>query len=141
MQLNRTIIISSEDNSIAKELFKNLVQEEDVILMVILGNDEKAKKAVKYADARARVEIQGFQRKVAWVLNKTFFKEELYPEVSLDKGESDFSIEKIDEIVAFSVSLSDTIKDVIKTNEKIDFSRIELAFLEAGIQKSLEPSK
>lgn len=136
MQLNRTIIISSEDSSIAKELYKNLVQEEDVILMVVLGNDEKAKKAAKYADARARVEIQGFKRKVAWVLNKTFFKEELYPEVSLDKGESDFSIEKTDEIVAFSVSLSDTIKDVIMVNEKIDFSRIELAFLEAGIQKS-----
>ena len=124
MKLERTIIIPSEDITIAIDLFKSLVYEEDVLLLVVLGNDKNAREAVKRADLRAQAELEGFKRKVAWVLSKDLFKATLFKEVDFFVENPNFSLERIDEIVVLSISPDDAIKDVIKTDEKIGFLRV-----------------
>ena len=50
----------------------------------------------------------------------------------LKPGAADLSGEDMNKVVAFSVSLDNTVMDIVRTDEEINFLRMEMAFLEAG---------
>jgi hypothetical protein len=131
MQLQQTTTISGGDSA-AKQELATALKEEDVLLVVVLGNDEKAEQAVEAADVRAEVTIQGFDRKVLWVQEKSVFTDVFSEDADISAGDSDFTVEGIDSIVAVSISKDKVIKDVVKDTDTIDFFRMETAFLEAG---------
>lgn len=129
MTLERTTIIPTEDQQQAQELFKNAIDEEDKLVMVVIGDDETAEKVVKEADRVADVVIAGFGRKVVWIKNKMFLEEKIK---ALKAGAVDISNEDLSGIVAFSLSLDKTVMYIIRTtDDDIEF-RVERAFLAAG---------
>lgn len=124
MQLDRTIIIPTDDANLAISLLKSLIYDEDCILAIVLGDSEESKSAVVKADKRAEVVMAGFARKVAWVRNPAIVQQ------VLDKMQPGLSGGGI---IAVSVSLANKVADTIRSGEPIDFFRIEQLFLKAGI--------
>jgi hypothetical protein len=132
MQLKKTTSISA-GGSEAKQECAAALNEKDILLVVVLGSDEKAEQAVEAADIRAETTVQGFQRKVLWIKEKTVFTDVFSGDADISVGDSDFAVDNINEIVALSISLDKTIKDVILETDIIDNFRMEEAFLKAGI--------
>ena len=129
MTLDRTIIIPSDDSQLAQKLFRALVYDEDVLVVVVLGDDDTSAQAVKCADRRAKVVIGGFERKVAWIRDRAILADEIK---QLQAGTVDSSKEDLTKVVAFSISLKNTVMDVVRMGDDINFLQMEMAFLEAG---------
>lgn len=129
MKLDKTVIIPTTDIALAKTLFNSLIYEEDVLVVVVLGEDDKSTTAVQFADKRAKAVVAGFERKVAWIRNRDILKSEIN---KIEAGIKDISQEDLLKVVAFSVSLSNKIADIIYTEDIIDFVRLDRAFLKAG---------
>jgi len=129
MQLDRTTILPSDNPLLAKELFTSLMQEQDVLTIIILGNDAISRNAVQCADVRAQSSPGGFERKVAWMLSKDMF-DDLKGLIS----DGTVIVNNIDttQTCGIAVSLTDQAMDVIKITDTIDFIRMEKAFLKAG---------
>lgn len=134
MELNRTIIIPTDDKSLAQQLFKSVVYDEDVLVAVVLGNGEQKKQIVKWADKRAQVVVQGFGRKVVWIRNVSILEDEIrkIPLESVDAKEKMSPAVDLNTISLFSISLANTVMDVIKNDEEINILRIDMAFVCAG---------
>lgn len=129
MTLERTVIIPAENQELAQRLFKTIIYDEDVLVVVVLGNDPISEQAVKCADKRAKVVVQGFERKVAWIQDRDTLANKIR---QLKPGQADISKEDLAGVVAFSVSLGNTVMDIVRVNEEINFLRMDIAFLEAG---------
>lgn len=129
MQLDRTLVLPVDDPALAHSLFSHAVQEEDILLLVVLGTDPMAEEAVRYADRRARVVVQGRERKVAWVRDPDALMDAFE---DLSPGRVDLDKEDLSGVLAFALSLDDAVMDVIRYDEKLDFVRVERAFLFAG---------
>lgn len=129
MKLDHTVIMPTKNRSLAQALFNSLIYEEDVLVMVVLGEDEIATLAVKYADKRANAVVAGFERKVAWIRDRNILKKEIK---ALPAGSQDISKENLSNVIAFSVSLSNKVAEIIHTGETIDYVSIDHAFLKAG---------
>ncbi len=129
MKLDRTVIIPTTDHSLAQKLFKSLIYDEDVLVVVVLGEDEDSTSAVQYADKRAKAVVAGYERKVAWIRNRNILETEIK---QIAAGKKDISKEDLTKVIAFSVSLNNKVADIIYTGEIIDYVRIDYAFLKAG---------
>lgn len=132
MKLNHTLIIPTDDKILAQKMFESLIYDEDFLLVIVLGDDDIAQKAVKYADSRARISIAGYERKVVWIRNREILSKEIK---ALNDGLASLPKDNLERVVAFSVSFSDTVMDVILSSETIDFLRLDLAFNKAGVKK------
>jgi hypothetical protein len=128
MELNKTIIIPTDSKQLARELFNSVVYEEDTLVLVVLGEDEKATKAVKGADRMAQIVIQGYKRKVIWIRDRAVLADEIK---ALKPGDADISQTDLKNVVGFSVSLAETVMDIIGTDADINILRMEMAFLNA----------
>jgi len=129
MKLERTVVIPTDDPDLARELFQNLVYKEAILLVVVLGKTDKAKRAVECADQCADAVIAGFKRKVVWIREPDILSNEL---ASLKPGRQNLADTELDRVVAFSVSLADSVMDIVTMDDTIDFVRMEMAFLKAG---------
>lgn len=129
MTLDRTIIIPGDNVALARKLFNSVVYKEDVLVVVVLGDGAKALQAVQSADKRAKVVVAGFERKVVWIRSRDTLKKEI---AALKAGAADLSKEEMGKVLAFSISLNNTVMDVVHTNEEPNFLRMEQAFLKAG---------
>jgi hypothetical protein len=129
MTLDRTIIIPGDNVALARKLFDAIVYKEDVLVVVVLGEGSKAMQAVQSADKRAKVVVAGFERKVAWIRNRDILKKEI---AALKPGAADLSKEDMSKVLAFSISLDNTVMHIVHTNDEPNFLRMERAFLEAG---------
>lgn len=129
MILNNTIILPSDNKFLTRDLFQSLMQEQDVITILIFGNDEKSKKAVISADARANVAPGGFSRKAAWLLDRAMF-----PVIAEFINDGDIAVDQIDpeETLALGISLTDLAMCLIPVSENPDFIKMEKIFLEAS---------
>ena len=132
MQLDRTVIFPTDNLLLARLLYQSLVHEEAVLVLFVLGEDELALKTVSLADKLARIEILEFNRKVAWCRDRNIFTEEFS---KLTAGKADLTGEDLDQVVAFSLSLSDAVMDIVRRDEIIDFVRIDDAFFRAGMRE------
>jgi hypothetical protein len=129
MKLDHTIIVPSDNYSLAKKLLNSLIYEEDVLVVIVMGEDELSNNAVKCADKRAQAVVAGFARKVAWIRSRTILEKEIK---QITAGKKDISKENLSNVVAFSVSIGNKVADIVYTKDEISFSRMEIAFLEAG---------
>ena len=126
MELNNTIIIPTDNKELAQQLFKSAIYDEDVLVMVVLGEDENAKGVVKKADKLAQLVTQGRKRKVIWIRKPDVLKDEIQA-VKIGEGK-DFTSEDVLNAVAFSISLADEVADIIKQDEYISFIRVDVSF-------------
>lgn len=134
MNLNRTIIIPTDDRSLAQRLFNSAVYDEDVLVVVVLGEGPQKEQIVKWADKRAQVVIQSFGRKVIWIRDLTILEDEIrkLPLESEDAKDKMGANVDLNTIALFSISLANTVMDVVKDDEEINILRIDMAFIFAG---------
>ena len=129
MELEKTTIIPMEDQQQAQELFKNAIAGENVLVMVVLGDDDAANRVVKEADRTAKEGVQMGERKVIWIKDKTFLEEEIK---ALNAGAVDISDEDLTGIVAFSISRAKNVMCIIRNTDDVLELRVGSCFLEAG---------
>lgn len=134
MKLDRTIIIPTDDKSLAKRLFKSAVYDEDVLVAVVIGDGPQKEQIVKWADKRAQVVVQGFGRKVIWIRDVSILEDEIRKLTleSEDAKEKMGTAVDLNKIALFSISLANTVMDVIKDDEEMNILRIDMAFVFAG---------
>jgi aminoglycoside N3'-acetyltransferase len=130
MQLERTVIIPTTNADLAVQLFKNVIYNEDVLVLVVLGEDADSTTAVQYADKRAKAVVQGFERKVCWVRNVSTVENEVR---KLKPGSADIAHENLSNVLAFSVTLDNKVAAVLHRGDEISYAAMEKAFLKAGI--------
>ena len=130
MQLDNTVIIPSDDADLAQKLFDSLVYQEDCLLVVILGDTDESKQAVTFADKRANVVVEGFTRKVAWVRDINSLSSRI---TAIKDGNGSLTGKDLSQVLGFSVSLANTVADVMNISEEITFLRLEQLFLSAGL--------
>lgn len=126
MELNNTIIIPTDNKELAQQLFKSVIYDEDVLVLVVLGEDENVTDVVKKADKLAQLVTQGRKRKVIWIRKPDILKDEI-KSVNIGGG-TNFTSEDVLNAVAFSISLGDEIMDIIKRGEYISFIRVDVSF-------------
>ena len=129
MELNKTIIIPSDDSILAQQLFNSAIYDEDVLVLAIIGGDEKAIDIVRKADKLAQLVTQDRKRKVLWIRDKEIIRKEIEA-LKIGQGRNFFK-KDIMEALAFSVSLGDEVMDIIRQNEYISFIRIDTCFSRA----------
>lgn len=129
MELNNTIIMPTDNDDLAQQLFKSVVYDEDVLVLVVLGEDEKATGVVKKADKLAQMVTQGRKRKVIWIRKPDVLKDEIQA-VKVGEGK-DFTAEDVLKALAFSISLGDEVMDIIKQDDYTSFIRIDTCFSRA----------
>lgn len=130
MELNNTIILPGDNDTLSKQLLTSLIQKEDVVTVIIFGSDAKAEDAVQKADFRAGQVISGISRKVAWMQNPsllTFLKTIIAPSSAPDPSGIDLT-----QYIGISISMTAILKDVIPIDPVPDFMRMEIAFLQAS---------
>lgn len=130
MQLDKTVIIPTTNNELAKKLFDSLIYEEDVIVVVILGENDISINAVQLADKKAKPVVNGFSRKVCWVRDVNSVLTEIN---KLKPGFADLSKEDLSKVIAFSISLDNKVAMVLHNDEEIDYTSIEQMYLKAGV--------
>lgn len=133
MKLDRTVILPTDDAALAQGLFNHLIDDEDCLVVVVIGDDDLARRVVRLADARARAVIAGFERKVLWARDAALVMEEIQ---RLKEGKAKLPSTWAKTVIAFSVSLADAVMDVIKRKDpSINFVRLERAFANAGVSQ------
>lgn len=128
VDLSRTIILPLDDKHLAAHILQKLL-DEDVHLLIVLGDDDLSNIAIKCANKRAQVVVAGFERKVCWIRGRTILEKEIK---QIATGRKNISNENLSNVVAFSVSLDHKVADIVYTNDEINFLRMETAFLKAG---------
>lgn len=129
MELNNTIIIPTDNKTLAQQLFKSVIYDEDVLVLGVLGEDVKATEVVKKADKLANLITQGRKRKVIWIRKPDILKDEIKT-VKIGAGK-DFTPEDVLKSLAFSISLGDEVMDIIKKGDYISFIRVDTCFSRA----------
>ncbi len=137
MELINTIILPSDDQSLSKDIFTHYVHNEARVLLVVLGKDDEAKALVE--KAAKLTGSAGGPRVVIWARKPTQIDEEtaelthgpsVLAAVPPDDDRSELG--KFDpKVRAFALSLDDEIRDVIKTDEPVNFLRAFTAFAKA----------
>jgi hypothetical protein len=113
MHLEKTTILPTDDDDLARRMFRHEVFEEPVVLVVVHGTDEAAEKTVQRAD---RLAGQAFEpRRVIWARKP----KAIWPIVKvlgvkhLGAGQA----AKLQTCQAFSISLGDDVCDLVAANE------------------------
>ena len=129
MQLDHTIIFPSNDIALAKKIFSHLIFDEDVIVAIVLGNDELSQKVVQIVDKRAKPVVNGFARKVGWVIDRNILQKEIK---KLKAGTADISKEDLNKVMVFFVTLDNKVCKILRKEDEIDFLSVDMGFLAAG---------
>lgn len=124
MMLRKTTIIPTDDQALALRLMNQLIFEEAHVLMVVLGSDAVAEKTVERADKLSGA--PGEPRWVAWVRNPELVKGLLD---QLKVGGSRRAAMK--NAIACSLSLTDTVCDIVPRLPEPDLFRLMMAFKKA----------
>jgi hypothetical protein len=125
MEFYKTTILPTDDSSLALRIFNELIFEEPLVLFVVLGKGSNAetlvRRAAKFAGAKEE------PRWIVWARNP----DDIQKAIEKLNGEQSL-VGAIGSARAFSLSLSDTVKDVIRGDEpEPDFVRIFKAFAKA----------
>lgn len=131
MQLNNTIILPAGNQNSAKSLLSSLLAKDDILTVVVFGNDSLAAKVVEEADIRAEGNVAGIARKVAWMQDPGLIP---FLNTLINDGPS-FEVSNIDtnSQIGIALSMNNILMDVIPRNPEPDYIRMELAFINSGI--------
>lgn len=129
MTLNNTTILPTDDPAASQNILTTLLNQGDVLIVVIFGNDINAQNAVKIADFKAKSVIAGITRRVIWMQDKCMLnlltpllKPGLIPSSFIDLGK----------YIGVAISMADILMFLIKSNPPPDAITMEHAFIEAG---------
>jgi hypothetical protein len=126
VELRKTTILPTDDPALARRMFTHAVFDEVEILLVALGTGEEIERLVARAD-----KLAGKPEDLRWVIWARQ-PSDLAVEIANLKGEK-VDLEKAR---AFSLSLTDTVRDVISTAEpEPDLVRIFEAYAEAEAEE------
>lgn len=134
--LKNTTVITA-DEAEALKLFSSAITEENVLTVVVLGNDDKRKNLVERADTRAGIDILGYKGRVIWIHDPTVLNNEikmLKPGKDKDGNVIDISNVDLTEVVAFSVSRNKTVKCIIRDTDLIDAFTPNVLFSNASLK-------
>ena len=129
MDLNNTTVLPSDKPDEAEQLFKSLMAEQDVVCLIVFGNDATAEQAIQSANLRAAVAPAGFKRRAVWMADTNQWS-------NLKRYVKNGAI-KVDEVdpdnlIALGVSLKDTAESLVDRSKTPDFIVMELAFVQAS---------
>lgn len=129
MDLNNTTVLPSDKPDEAEQLFKSLMAEQDVVCLIVFGNDATAEQAIQSANLRAAVAPAGFKRRAVWMADTNQWS-------NLKRYVKNGAI-KVDEVdpdnlIALGVSLKDKAESLIDRSKTPDFIVMELAFVQAS---------
>ena len=127
MKLEKTTILPADDPQLSVKMFRHLIDEEPLVLLVVFGKGPEPEAFVQRADRLAGGE--GEPRRVVWAREP----EHVRPVLSTLKGDST-QLNQLQslKIRGFALSFSDTIRDVIAAEEPVpDMTRILLAYANA----------
>jgi len=120
--LKKTTILP-DDAKVAERLFNDLVHNQPYYLFVALGADANAETVAQRADSLAGLPEE--PRWVVWARNPQSIAKVVKKLVNADKVD-------LDSARAFTLSLSDEVRDVIEGDEPVpNLTRILLAFANA----------
>jgi len=120
--LKKTTILP-DDPKVAERMFSELVHDQPYYLFVVLGSDEDAETVAQRADSLAG--LQEEPRWVVWARKPRSIAKVVDNLVGGDKVE-------LNSAHAFTLSLSDEVRDVMKGDEPVpNLTRILLAFTNA----------
>jgi len=130
MEIRKTTILPTDSKSLARRIFADLVNEQPYVLFVVLGKDKVAETLVQRASRLAGKEEE--PRHVVWARRP----EQISEEIAALKGDETLKSSLADAL-AFTLSLSDAIADVIGKNEpEPDLVRIFKAFAKAEAMRN-----
>jgi len=129
MALDNTTILPVGDSTASRNLLTGLLNE-NVLLVVIFGNDANAQKAQTIADFKAKTVTAGISRKVAWMQDKSMLSLLMG---LLKPGDIPSSDIDLSQHIGISVSLADVLMYLIPTNPAPTEITMELAFVAAGM--------
>ncbi len=126
MQLNNTTILPSDSPDVAEQLFKSLIDEQDVVCVIVFGNGPVAQKAIKSADVRAALSPAGFKRRAVWMTDIA-----LWANLKSYLNSGAVKVDSIDpsNLIAIGVSLTDKVEMEMPTSKTPDFIAMEFAFV------------
>ena len=129
MDLNNTTVLPSDKPDEAEQLFKSLMAEQDVVCLIVFGNDATAEQAIQSANLRAAVAPAGFKRRAVWMADTNQWS-------NLKRYVKNGAI-KVDEVdpdnlIALGVSLKDKAESLVDRSKTPDFIVMELAFVQAS---------
>jgi hypothetical protein len=129
MTLINTTILPVGDTTTSQNLLTGLLNE-NVLLVVIFGNDTNAQKAVGIADINAKSVTAGISRKVAWMQDKSMLN---LLTGALKPGSIPTSNIDLSKHIGVSVSMADILMFLMPINPPPTDITMELAFIEADV--------
>ena len=125
MELVKTTILPTDDKRLALRMFRQLIFEKPLVIMVVRGKDAEAETFVQRADRLAADASD--PRWVVWARKP----EQVEEVIRRLKGPPDL-LDAIPTARGFSLSLTDEVRDVIKDVEPVpDLVRVLEAFAKA----------
>lgn len=125
MYIEKTILLPTDDLLLADTIMDSYLHEQRKVLLVVLGDDMAARRLVESADRWAGIMTD--PRWVIWVRNRSHIAT-----LANDLKDPQHLVSNWDNVLAFSVSLSDNICDVIGyTTAYIKPLTIQKAYLRA----------
>ena len=131
MEYKKTVILPSDDKKLAQKIFKEWVEEQPYVLLVVLGRDDNAETAVKRGSKTC-----GKEGEPRFCVSARKPEQIAEPISALSSGNkvvdgAGSEAEVKSDVVAFTMSMGDEVRDVIKASEKLDFLRFMKAFMKA----------
>lgn len=129
MDLRNTIILSANNSGSSNELTA-LLKKNDILTIVIFGNDSLAENIVEMADIRAEAIISGITRKVVWMQAPGLLP--LLKTLIADGPDFDIDSINTNSNIGIAISMDNKLMDIIARDPEPDFIRMELAYINAG---------
>ena len=125
MDFKKTTILPSDEKDLARRMFNELVNEQPHVLMVVLGKGTDAETFVQRA-----AKLSGAETEPRWVVWAR--KPDQISDLILALHGSDKLGQDLSQVRGFSISLTDSVRDVIPTSEPVpNLTRILLAYIRA----------
>ncbi len=130
MPLNNTIILPAGNQNSAQSILASFLVKDDILTVVVFGNDSLAAKVVEETDIRAEGNAAGIARKVVWMQDPDLIP---FLNTLINDGPS-FEISNIDanSHIGIALSMNHILMDVIPRNPEPDYIRMEMAFINSG---------
>lgn len=123
--MKKTTILPTDEKALARRMFSELVDEEPHVLMVVLGKGPEAETFAKRAS-----KLTGAETEPRWVVWAR--KPDQIADLVVGLEGSDKLGSGLDQVRGFSMSLGDSVRDVILGSEPVPgLTRILLAFVRA----------
>jgi len=130
MNFKRTTIIPLDDSKLAKEIFTSYIEKDMMNLMIIIGDTDSIRSAIRKADNLAQRSYFDMERWVLWVRNHEVLEETLKKHLKLSDAEnSDRDYEDI-KCLCFS-PIKDQVEGIVLKKGTLNYASLQQSFFKA----------